>query len=283
MRAIAERARRYRSRYDQFGLRYTALAPIRSLAAIAAQRLGRTSDTIEAQLLKIEGEQGILGPAHRAYSGHSAGENRAIWSAWDWSQRGDEWNSSDEPERWKATLIEEVLLANIGDARAILEIGPGGGRWSEVLQPRAERLVLVDVTQRALDLCQERLKDATNVEYILSDGAAFSDVKDASIDWVWSFDVFVHIAPLDVASYLTEIARVLRPDGTALVHHSGGLQRFPGWRSPMTAVLFAALAQERGLEVTRQFDSWSNGRFDVRTNNDVITALRLPERFSSAA
>jgi len=278
MRAvIGERTRAYRARYEQFGLLYTALAPMHALATKAARRLGKTSETLEAQLLKIEGAQGTLGPAHRAYSGHSPGENRAIWTGWDWSQGGDEWNDSNEPEQWKATLIEEVLLSNLGDARAILEIGPGGGRWSEVLQARAERLILVDVTQRALELCKQRLEDAANVEYILSQGGTFPEVGDSSIDWVWSFDVFVHIAPLDVASYIAEIARVLRPGGTAVIHHSGGLPRSLGWRSPMTAVLFAELARERGLEVTRQFDSWSNGRFGVRTNNDVITMLRLPD------
>ena len=274
--AISERTRTYRSRYEQFGLLYTTLAPMRSLADRAGRRLGETSASIEAQLLKIEGAKGVLGPAHRAYAGHSPGENRAIWTAWDWSRRGDEWNDTDVPEQWKASLIDEVLLPNLGDVRAVLEIGPGGGRWSEVLQPRVERLVLVDVTPRALDLCKERLGDADNVEYVLSEGAAFPAVERASIDWVWSFDVFVHIAPLDVASYIGEIARVLRPGGTALIHHSGGLQRFPGWRSPMTGVLFAELAREAGLEVTRQFDSWSDGRFGVRTNNDVITALRCP-------
>ncbi len=275
--AIAERTRKYRSRYEQFGLLYTALAPMRFLTTLAARRLDETSDSIEAQLLKIEGAQGVLGPAHRAYSGHSPGENRAIWSAWDWSQRGDEWNDTDEPEQWKATLVDEVLLSNIGDARAILEIGPGGGRWSEVLQPLAERLVLVDVTQRALELCRERLGDAENVDYVLSEGGGIPGVEDASIDFVWSFDVFVHIAPVDVASYIAEVARVLRPGGTAVIHHSGRLQRFPGWRSPMTAALFAQLARECGLDVTRQFDSWSDGRFGVRTNDDVITILASPD------
>ncbi len=273
---MSERTRTYRSRYEQFGLLYTALAPVRSLADVAARQLGRASASIEAQLLKIEGAKGVLGPAHRAYSGHSPGENRAIWSAWDWSRGGDEWNDTDVPEQWKASLVDEVLLPNLGDARAVLEIGPGGGRCSEVLQPRQERLVLVDVTPRALDLCRERLVEAANVEYVLSEGAAFPAIEPASIDWVWSFDVFVHIAPLDVASYIREIARVLRPGGTALIHHSGALQRFPGWRSPMTGVLFAKLARDEGLEVMRQFDSWSDGWFGVRTNNDVITALRCP-------
>ncbi len=59
-----------------------------------------------------------------------------------------------------------------------------------------------------------------------------------------------------------------------MIHHSGGLQGSPGWRSPMTGALFANLARDHGLEVVRQFDSWSDGRFGVRTNDDVITALR---------
>lgn len=217
-------------------------------------------------MLRIEGARGILGPAHRAYSGHSAEENREIWTTWDWSQGGNEWNDSAEPERWKATLIEEVLLPNLGDARAVLEIGLGAGRWSEVLQPRVDRLVSRARTWAI---------PATS-KYVLSEGGLFGDVEAASIDWVWSFDVFVHIAPLDVASYLGEIARVLRPGGAAVIRHPGGPGRSPGWRSPMTGVLFAQLATDRGLQVTRQFDSWSAGRFGVRTNHDVITVLRCP-------
>ena len=275
-KAVVARARTYRSRWEHFGLLYATLSPVRRLAAMSAAALARTAERIEERLLAIEGSQGVLGPAHRAYTGHSSSENRAIWSTWDWSRGGNEWNDTDEPEQWKAALIDEVLLPHLDDARAILEIGPGGGRWSEVLAPRAERLVLVDVTERALDLCRDRLTGTDNVEYVLSDGGSFPGVEDDSIDWVWSFDVFVHIAPLDVDSYLGEIARVLRPGRTAVIHHSGGLSRFPGWRSPMSALLFARLARDRDLEVMSQFDSWSNGRFGVRTNNDVITVLRKP-------
>jgi SAM-dependent methyltransferase len=103
-------------------------------------------------------------------------------------------------------------------------------------------------------------------------------VADASIDAVWSFDVFVHVAPLDQAGYLTEIARVLRPGGIAAIHHADGRNRgaLPsrlGWRSPMSAGLFAALAEERGLAVRRQIRSWSEGRHDLSAFADVITVL----------
>ena len=132
-------------------------------------------------MLRIEGARGILGPAHRAYSGHSAEENREIWTTWDWSQGGNEWNDSAEPERWKATLIEEVLLPNLGDARAVLEIGPGAGRWSEVLQPRVDRLVVVDVTPRALELTRENLGDPGNLEVRAQRGRALRG-RGGSVD-----------------------------------------------------------------------------------------------------
>ena len=174
--------------------------------------------------------------------------------------------------RFSEAAQELLRVPNI----VLLEVGPGGGRWSEILQARADRLVLVDVTERALDLCRSRFAAAANVEYILTEGGALPAVPDDSVDSIWSFDVFVHIAPLDVDSYLAEIARVLRADGIALIHHSGRFSRGSGWRSPMTARLFENLARAHGLVVERQFDSWADGRFGVRTNGDVITVLRHP-------
>lgn len=161
---------------------------------------------------------------------------------------------------WKQALIEDVLARWIPAGATVLEVGPGAGRWSQPLEARASRLVLVDVSEQPLELCRERLSGHTPVQYILSSGNDLSGVDDCSIDAVWSFDVFVHIAPRDQAAYLGEIGRVLRPGGVAVVHHSDGRNRgrLPsrhGWRSPMSRDLFAALAVEHGLQVVHQFDS----------------------------
>jgi ubiquinone/menaquinone biosynthesis C-methylase UbiE len=188
---------------------------------------------------------------------------------------GEEWTASEE---WKQALVDEVLLPTIPAGCTVVEIGPGGGRWSVLLAPRSERLVLVDVAQRPLDLVAERLRDAGNVEYVLTDGAALTGVADTSVDAVWSFDVFVHIAPGDQAGYLAEIARVLRPGGVAAIHHADGRNRGlvpsrTGWRAPMTTELFAALARERGLRVERVVRSWSGGPA-LDAFGDAITVLR---------
>jgi SAM-dependent methyltransferase len=249
------------------------------------RRLRRLGWQFVDRRLEREQRRGVLGPAHRRWRGNSAADNRERWTHWDWSSAGEEWNAS---AAWKQALVDDVLLARIPQDKVVLEIGPGAARWSAVLQPRARRLILVDVTERPLALCRERFAAADNVEYVLSSGDDLPGVADSSIDAIWSFDVFVHVAPVDQAAYLAEIARVLTPGGVAVIHHADGrnlgdLPSRSGWRSPMSRSLFATLAAERGLTVEAQIDSWGpNGRFDLSAYHDAITVCRKPSAVSKA-
>jgi ubiquinone/menaquinone biosynthesis C-methylase UbiE len=243
---------------------------------------------LEDRRLIAEEESGVLGPAHLRWRDHSAAQNRSRWSDWDWSARGEEWNASGE---WKHALIEDVLKRWIPVGVTVLEIGPGAGRFTEALAPRAARLILVDVSARPLDLCRQRFADANNISYVLSSsGTDLPTVADRSVDAIWSFDVFVHIAPRDQAAYLAEVARVLAPGGVAVIHHADGRNRGVspsrnGWRAPMSRKLFAALATQRNLDVESQLDSWGpDGRYDLSGHGDAITVLRQrdsPRRSSS--
>jgi ubiquinone/menaquinone biosynthesis C-methylase UbiE len=231
--------------------------------------------------LTWEQQRGVLGPAHRSWHSNSTTENRQRWSGYDWSQAGEEWNASIE---WKDALVEHVLERWIPKGMVALEIGPGGGRWTEVLLARVARLVLVDVSPRPLELCRERFPGEQRIRYVQSSGSDIPEVGAGSIDAVWSFDVFVHIAPVDQAGYLDEIGRILAPGGVAVIHHADGRNRghLPsraGWRAPMSRRLFAALATERGLRVESQFDSWGpDGRYDLSAFADAITVLRKTPR-----
>lgn len=251
--------------------------PLRRSAASARGVPRRVRWALEDRRLTLEQRRGVLGPAHLAWSDNSAAENRKRWTEWDWGHGGEEWNVSQE---WKRALIEDVLERWIPEGAVVLEIGPGAGRWSEVLVERSSRLVLVDVSERPLELCRQRLGDAADVELVLSSGTDLPGVATGSVDAIWAFDVFVHVAPPDQAAYLDEIARVLAPGGVAVIHHSDGRNRgaFPsrhGWRAPMSRRLFAALAAERGLSVERQLDSWGpGGRHDLSAYADAITVCR---------
>jgi SAM-dependent methyltransferase len=233
---------------------------------------------VEDRLLEREQQRGVLGPAHRRWRGNSSTDNVERWQGWDWSELGEEWTESAE---WKAAFVDEVLLTSVPVGGTVLEIGPGAGRWSEVLVPRADRAVLVDVTPKALELCRTRFAGRDDVAFVLSHGSDLPGVADASVDAVWSFDVFVHIAPVDQAGYLGEVARVLRPGGVAVIHHADGRNRgrvpsAVGWRTPMSSHLFRRLAEERGLVAEREIRSWGLGRFGLETFGDAISVVRRP-------
>lgn len=249
---------------QQFGVAYVVALAVRSL-------VDRALLPLDAYLLRVEGTRGILGPAHRRYRAHSPLENRQQWSAYDWSAGGEEWG----PAEGRRALIDEHLKPRVPQRAVIVEIGPGAGRWSAELLPFAERLVVVDVTEEAVEICRRRFRDAGNVEVIQTDGASLPGVASSSVDVVWSMEAFVHMAPVDVAAYLREIARVLKPGGFALIHHAARWHR-PGWRAPMTRTLFSELARARGLSIEAQFDQWGAEGFNVRASHDAITVLRQP-------
>ncbi len=227
--------------------------------------------------LRLEREQrrAVLGPAHRGWRGNSADENDRRWSGWDWSGQGEEWTLSAE---WKQALVDDVMARWVPTGSSVLEIGPGGGRWTEHLLARAARLTLVDVSAHPLGLCRERFAaDLARVSFVRSSGRDMPGVAQRSIDAVWSFDVLVHVAPTDLAGYLSEIARVLVPGGVAVLHHSDGRNRGDqpsraGWRAPMSRGLLAALARKRGLRVERQFDAWGpEDQYNLDAYGDAIT------------
>lgn len=244
-------------------------AVVDAAAAVAERSLLRP---MRDRLLSIEGERGVFGPAHRSYTGHSVPENRDRWGSWEWRKDGEDWTWSEE---WKRTMVDELVRPTMSAGGVILEIGPGGGRWSKHLLEWADELILIDITQRTLDLCEERLGNSPKVRLVLNRGCDLPGIADQSVDRVWSFDVFVHVAPIDTTGYLAELSRVLRPGGVAVIHHAGASRPQPlkrGWRSPMTAKLFASLAAEHRLAVQAQLTTWPGSGLPLAFG-DVITVL----------
>jgi SAM-dependent methyltransferase len=258
-----------RRRLRDFGPAYVVLAPIRRAAQIVDAR-------IEQHQLMIEGRRGVLGEAHRAWRDHAPEANKKRWGGWDWSHRGEEWTISAE---WKQALIDEVLLPTIPEGGTVLEIGPGAGRWTEVLYPRADKLIAVDLDAGILEHCRDHLGAPDNVEFMVTTGSALPGVQ---VDAIWSFDVFVHIAPIDQDRYMAEFARVLKPGGVMAIHHAdgrdlGALTSQRGWRAPMSTTLFAAIAEQHGLTADKVITTWGpSAEHDLGAYRDAISVVRRP-------
>jgi len=58
------------------------------------------------------------------------------------------------------------------------------------------------------------------VRCYLNDGRSLSMIPDASVDFVFSFDSFVHLRRELVEAYLSELGRTLKLGGKGFIHHS---------------------------------------------------------------
>jgi SAM-dependent methyltransferase len=136
--------------------------------------------------------------------------------------------------------------------------------------------LIVDRAAQCIEACRQRFASDPRVTGYVNQGGLLEMIADASLDFVFSFDVFVHIKREIVEEYLSELGRTLKPGGRGFIHHSNlgayagslrdklpsFLQKFlTRWHlldedhhrtSTMTAELFRALCKQHGLHCTRQ-------------------------------
>jgi ubiquinone/menaquinone biosynthesis C-methylase UbiE len=150
---------------------------------------------------------------------------------------GDVWNRPrrigidvESPEEVVPYLDREVFTPFLGTVDVLLEIGPGAGRLTEVLLPKCNKLIAVDTSATMVDLLRQRFEKETKIEYHLSDGRGLRGIPAASVDAAFSYGVFVHLQHWDIYNYLTELKRVLKPGGKALIQHSNTFSDL-GWKS----------------------------------------------------
>jgi SAM-dependent methyltransferase len=233
---------------------------------------------------------------------------------WDqehhWVRDGDEWDGQAEfagvPYKdWKSALVENLLLPNANPDTCVLEIAPGHGRWSEILAERCKELTLVDLSPSCIEFCKKRLSSYEHVHYFTTNGKILPGVPDGSIDFLWSFDSFVHMSPEVIQAYLHEANRVLCSGGKAVLHHAGrnnaalwlgflknwgevgrsfykvlSMGKFgddDGWRSDVSQALVCQLADRAGLKVQDQVQTWGEqGKFGLQRYGDWMTTLVKP-------
>lgn len=165
------------------------------------------------------------------------------------------------------------------DLTRVIELACGHGRHTEQFVGRAGHVTLFDIFDTNLEFCRKRLAGHANVSYVKGDGSTFRPLEDRSATAIFCYDAMVHFSPDMVRSYLTDAARVLKPGGMALFHHSNfpapldrhyGLN--PHSRNHMTAPLFGAYARAAGLEVVEtRIIPWGES-----SDLDALSLVRNP-------
>jgi len=199
---------------------------------------------------------------------------------------GEAWKESPyyaDAERWTFIFWDPAHpfrpLFDRLDLRDVLELACGHGRHSEIVAGRSTRLTLMDIHPANLGACRTRLGDRHGIRYLTNNGFDFAPVEEASLSAIFCYDAMVHFSPDLVASYLADAARVLKPGGRALFHHSNRdgdpdvhYGQNPQARNRMTLAQFAALAEQSGLMVMEAKPVMWAGIPDL----DGLTLVRKP-------
>jgi len=212
---------------------------------------------------------------------------------------GDEWICAeamgvDVPADQIVLYIDENVIGPFfRTPKVILEIGSGGGRFTEALLPRCNKLLATDTSQAMLKLMRERFAHHPNIEYLLLNGMGLSPIPDKSIDAVFSYDVFVHIQHWDIFNYLSEISRVLVPGGKAIIHHSNtfsdlGWKRFladvgPSLNRHKLPETFTLMTPEIMKEFTRRLCLILEDSITDVVRRDCISLIRKPNSFTTTS
>ena len=234
-------------------------------------------------------------------------ENKCWDSNYNWSKDGDEWDDQaifcGKPYgEWKKSIADNFILKNINSNSVVLEIAPGHGRWTEFLL-KSEKVILADLNPKCIEYCKNKFKSSSNISYFSNDGKSLSFVPDNSVDFIWSYDSFVHMEKDVIESYFKEFSRILKKGGKAIIHHAGrndfflsfsclrqfggvagghiykkltlGIsKKYDGWRADVSKKMIIKIAEKYGLKIGYQINSWGkNNEFNVKFFNDYITEL----------
>ena len=158
---------------------------------------------------------------------------RHIWQGG--GDLGSEWTRPEQigidlpADKIFSYVDEHVFSPFLGTCETLLEIGSGGGRFTEILLPKCHKLIASDTSPTMLKLLRKRFPGESKIECLLLDGRGLSPLRDHSIDRAFSWGVFVHLQHWDIYNYLRELKRVLKPGGKAIIQHPNTFSDL-GWK-----------------------------------------------------
>lgn len=192
---------------------------------------------------------------------------------------GDEWGRPSEV----AQVIGEFIYPFIDAKSVVAEIGVGGGRIASKVAGRVRRFVAFDISTEMLKRAKKALRNHSNVEYVLLDEPVFDDRFHDTFDFVYSFDVFVHVDLHVMWRYFLEIGKLLKSGGKAFVHTANllapdGWARFAGQKKAtvgghyfVSPEIVHILASRGGFKIVK---SSTPDPGNVYLNRDYLVVLQ---------
>jgi SAM-dependent methyltransferase len=137
---------------------------------------------------------------------------------------GCEWGTLSSIDR----VLRDFIVPNVDLNSKVLDFGSGGGRLALKIAPLVGHLLCCDISAAMLARCSAVLGGFPNVSFVnvLETGSLVS--SENSVDFVYAFDVFVHMDLHTIWKTILLIRRLLRSKGKVLIH-TANLMTDAGW------------------------------------------------------
>jgi len=130
---------------------------------------------------------------------------------------GLEWG---DPDIFEPLIFvkNQYVLPYVDPKQTALEIGPGGGRWTRYLL-KFKKIYVVDFHAQLLKELKKNFHKP-NMEFIKNNGSDFPGIKERSIDYLFSFGVFVHLDIPIIEDYLENLKPILSEGANVVIQYS---------------------------------------------------------------
>jgi SAM-dependent methyltransferase len=123
-------------------------------------------------------------------------------------------------------VVDRYISPYVTEESTVLEIGPGGGRWTQFLL-KARKLILVDLNPEFFEVLRETFPEqAPKFICYQTSGYELDGVESATLDFVFSFGTFVHIDGEGIAEYLRHLHRTMRPEAVGVIQYADKARKF---------------------------------------------------------
>ncbi|MGH9714563.1 MAG: class I SAM-dependent methyltransferase [Candidatus Acidiferrales bacterium] len=147
----------------------------------------------------------------------------------DWDDSGFLASGEEDFQRFVAPAFDRFQFSP--DGKTMLELGCGAGRMTGSFAGQFASAIGFDVSNEMLALARALHQTAENIKWVQGNGADLSNVRSASIDFVFSYLVLQHLPEEAlVHTYLREILRVLKDGGICLFQYNGTSEKFMNWK-----------------------------------------------------
>lgn len=131
----------------------------------------------------------------------------------------------------KNNLLEHLVRYNLlpGGDLHVLDLGCGAGHGSNMLSKKYSKVTALDISSEAIQYAKENWA-ASNIDFVVGDSMNLP-FPDDTFDVVASFEVFEHLA--DWRKFLSEVRRVLKPEGLIYISTPNKTLYSPGTKKPI--------------------------------------------------